>query len=382
MKQVQKTPAIIAQLRASYGPSASIDDLAVFKTVLLNSLPLRKSSGLYKGAISTVEMLAQMAAAVNAESIPINAIHGETNVNDVVGRLFAADVEGAQLVGLMAVDGKSHPDLVIKLDNGTIDQVSVGVLPSSVQCSSCGFDFLGPDATLDNVWSATCANDHVMGTDGIHANLNGLDLFYELSLVPMGAAQGARIVDPSSYSEPLRLAASAKGAKGGTALAVELSATPKEPTVDITAFTTAITASATENANLTASVTAKAAEIVALTASLATATATITTLEAAAVTAAAGDLATTKADLVAAQALVASATEHLTGEAKKILTACGVTDHSVIPTDIPGITALIDAKRAQFAAAIPINGAAASSTALEAKSAPRPTGAFSVPSRP
>lgn len=379
MKQVQKTQSIVDQLRASYGPAANIDDLAVFKITALNSLPLRKSSGLYKGAVATVEFMAQMAASANAESVPINAIHGDQNVNGVVGRLFAAQVSGAELDGLVAIDGKTHPDIVTKMDNGTIDQVSVGVLPSALQCSSCGWDFLGSEATFDNVWTATCGNDHVIGTDGVHANLTGLDLFYELSLVPMGAARGARIVDPATHSEPLRMAAAAMG---GTAFAVELSATPKDTNVDPKEFIAAISAGATENAALTASVAAKDVELTAVAAELVAAKATIVTLEAAAAEAAKGELATVQAELVAAQALVAGAVEHLTGEAKKILTACGVTDHSTIPTDVAALTALIDEKRGQFAAAIPAGGRAASSVGdITTASTPRPTGAFSAPAR-
>lgn len=380
MKQVKKTQYIVDQLRASYGASANLDDLAVFKTVVLNSLPLRKSSGLYKGAVNTVEMMAQMAASVNAESVPINAIHGDQNVNGIVGRLFAAQVEGAELTGLIAIDGATNPDIVTKLDNGTIDQVSVGILPSCLQCSSCGWDFMSADATLDNVWNATCANDHVMGADGVHLNVNGLDLFYELSLVPMGAARGARIVDPATLSEPLRLAASAKG---GAAFAVELSATPKDTNVDPKEFMAAVTAAANENAALTASVATKDVALTAATTELTEAKAKIVELEAAAVEAAKGDLPVVKTELEAAKAMVATAVEHLTGEAKKILTACGVTDHSTIPADVAGITALISEKRAQFAAAIPAGGrsAAAVGDIKDPTSTPRPTGAFSAPAR-
>ena len=129
MKQVQKTAGIVQQLQAAYGASANIADLAVFRVSMMNTLPLRKSSGLYKGATNTVELMGQMAAAANSESVPVNKQHGQQDVNDIVGRLFSADVGNAELFGLVAIDGKNHPDIVSKMDNGTIDQVSVGLLP-------------------------------------------------------------------------------------------------------------------------------------------------------------------------------------------------------------------------------------------------------------
>lgn len=379
MKQVTKTPAIVAQLKAAYGPSASVNDLAVFRTSMMNTLPLRKSSGLYKGATNSVELMGQMAAAVNGESIPVNTIHGAGDVTDIVGRLFAASVENAELMGLVAIDGVNHPDIVSKMDNGTIDQVSVGLIPSSMQCSSCSFDFCGPDATFDQICTATCGNDHVMGSDAAHLNVVGLGMFYELSLVPMGAVNGARVVDPASYSEPLRLAASAQGK---TAFAVEFSATPKEPApLDTKEFTAAITASAVEVGTLTAAMVVKDTALTAANLEITGFKAKIVELEAAAVEFGKSELATVKADAEEARALVASVVVHVTAEAKKILTACGIKDHSTIPTEIPAILSLIDEKRAAFAAAIPVGGAsnASASDVKDVLTLPRPTSAFSAP---
>ena len=241
---------------------------------------------------------------------------------------------------------------------------------------------MGPDATLDNIWTATCSNGHVMGDGASHINLSSLGMFYELSLVPMGAVNGARVVDPATYSEPVRMAASAKGP---TAFAVELSATPKEQPVDLTAFTAAISAAAVEKAALEAAVAAKAVLLAAAVADLAAVKVTLAAAEARIVELSAGELATVKAELAAAKAASEAAVEHLTGEAKKILTACGVTDHRVIPADVAGIAALIAEKRAQFAASIPVGGAAAAAAAAALSAsqapAPRPTGAFSAPAR-
>ncbi len=85
-------------------------------------------------------------------------------------------------------------DLINKLEGGAIEEVSVGTQYKHLNCSACGWDYLGADATDENIWTMTCANDHRLGEDGNHLKLNGLDRWREQSLVSLGAAQGAKIV--------------------------------------------------------------------------------------------------------------------------------------------------------------------------------------------
>ena len=353
MKQIAKSDAVLAKLRAAYGPDADLSGLAVYECVALTTLPLRKSGGIFQGARVSLSMLSEMAAAVNAESVPLQLVHD----NEVIpfGRFFYGEVVNDELRGLFAVDGVNHPEIVTKLDNGTLDQVSVGFTMKRLTCSACGFDFLDP-AHLVNLYTLTCDEDHTVGQDGVHVHVDGLQQFLELSLVGKGASQGARIVGPSDaqlqQNEQFRLAASANP----SLLAVRLSPTIEEKLEmnpeQMATFQAAVAGEATAKAQLTMAqdqVTALTAQVTELNTRVAELTAT------------AGDAEKHKKDAEAALAA-------LTAEAKKVLTACGKAD-TAIPTEVTAVLALIEEHRAQFAAIIPANGA---SQGPETKTAPLP----------
>ena len=170
----------------------------LFEAINLNTLPIRKRHPLYTDAIHSKHFLSEMAAQVKAESLPIYLMH-DSNAPTPFGRVFYAEVVDtmgvSELRTLFWVDQKSHADVVEKVDNGTVDQVSVSVLPKSLACSECGFDFLGDSSDLfDNVLSGTCDKGHIMGEDGAHAVSQNLDSWFEMSLVGRGGARGARIL--------------------------------------------------------------------------------------------------------------------------------------------------------------------------------------------
>lgn len=212
MKQIAITSEIAAHLRRALGSDVNVSDYVVYEAIALNTLPLRKAHPLYKGATSDRGMLEEMSAAVVTESRPVQIMHD----NEVlpVGRVFHGQVRdsfsGPELRVLFFV-ARSEAEIITKIDDGTVDQVSVGVLPKQALCSECGWDFLGEDSSFENIFEGTCINDHVLGEDGVHARLIGLDAWYEMSLVGQGGAQGARIVrrDQSVFgSAPIhRLAA-------------------------------------------------------------------------------------------------------------------------------------------------------------------------------
>ena len=198
MKQLHKTPDIIARLQEAVGDGVDISNHAVFEAISLNTLPIRKRHPLYTDAIHSKHFLSEMAAQVKAESLPIYLMH-DSNAPTPFGRVFYAEVVDtmgvSELRTLFWVDQKSHADVVEKVDNGTVDQVSVSVLPKSLACSECGFDFLGDSSDLfDNVLSGTCDKGHIMGEDGAHAVSQNLDSWFEMSLVGRGGARGARIL--------------------------------------------------------------------------------------------------------------------------------------------------------------------------------------------
>jgi hypothetical protein len=197
VKQVSLTQDIQQRLQAAAGADVVLSNLAIFEATALNTLPIRKQHPMYKDAVHQKSYLDQMAAFLAQESLPLQIMHDSSTLP--AGRVFSGNVingpSGPELRVLFWVD-KTNSDLTQKIDNGTVDQVSVSALPKAVKCNLCGFDFLGPEATLDQFWCATCANDHVMGKDGAHAVMSDLASWYEMSLVNRGGAVGARIHGP------------------------------------------------------------------------------------------------------------------------------------------------------------------------------------------
>lgn len=204
MKRIPITPEITAHLRRAYGADADLSAMVVYEVVMANSNPIRKK-GLYEGARLQENTLNELVAAVNAESIPL--LHSHNSENLAFGRVFFAARSYSEARGLIALSSKEHPEMIDKLDSGTLDQVSIGLLPQHLNCSQCGFDYLGADATWENVMGQTCPEGHTIGVDGTHLKIDGVDMFYELSIVSQGGLQGARVVG-SSDSMFSRLAAS------------------------------------------------------------------------------------------------------------------------------------------------------------------------------
>jgi nucleoid-associated protein YgaU len=77
------------------------------------------------------------------------------------------------------------------MDNGIVEEVSVGMSFKQLLCSACGDDLL---SDMGKVWDRTCANGHVIGMGDHHVKPNGLGVFSELSAVSKGASQGAKIL--------------------------------------------------------------------------------------------------------------------------------------------------------------------------------------------
>ena len=351
MKQVQKTEQILNQLRASFGPDADVTSLAVYEARALNSLPLRKSGGIFKGARNSLRLLQQMADWVNGESVPLHLSHDTSGLP--YGRAFHGALVDNELRLLFAVDSMGHPEVISKLESGVLDQVSVGFNMKSLGCSKCGFNFIG--ASAENFYNLTCDEGHTIGQEGVHVWVDDLEYFFELSLVGMGAAEGATIVGRSDArlannpSAQQRLAASADAGPFGVRLSPHIEEAPTMTPDQLARFEANITAAATATAQLTA-VTAErdiAAE------ALVAANARVAELEAASEQAP-----TDVAELVAAQADAALAVETMRGELTACLTALGETIPAELPNDVTVLVAQVAEKRAAFAAIIPVGGAA------------------------
>jgi hypothetical protein len=383
MKQISKTAEVLAKLRASYGADANLDDLAVYEVILANTQPLRKTGGLFKGARLASTLITEIVSAVNLESVPVQFQHDTSTAP--YGRLFAAAASGDEARGLLAVDGKAHPEVVQKLDSGTIDQVSVGMVNKQLLCSQCGFDYAN-EKSYPNRWDLTCDKEHKIGDAGTHVQVVGLESLFEVSFVGQGAVRGARVVGPSesAFQDNQRLAASS--AATGGALAVHLTATVEDDTpMDLSALTTQLTTAVSDGATARANL----AMITTERDGLATNLATVTGERDTAITernTAQTDLATATETVTTLTAAHEAAITALSAEAKAVLTACGKSEADIETElkdkDATALLGIIQANRSQFAAIIPAGGAANSADlASTSKIAPRRTNAFRSPAR-
>ena len=208
--------------------------VSVYETISINSLPVNKRN-IFENAEHSLNTLQDMANVANARPmamhIPMHMNHDQ-GYGMPVGKVFHGEVNSNsgyhELRSLFYIDN-SETSIISKLETDSISEVSVGVRYKALNCSQCGWDFLGADATDEHIWSRTCGNDHQIGVEGVHLKLNGLDRWLEQSLVSLGAATGAKIIPRTKallgdarYNE---LAATGVNPAGTTLYA---SATPKD----------------------------------------------------------------------------------------------------------------------------------------------------------
>lgn len=195
MKRIPQTAEIVERIRAAFGADANPSDYAVYEAIALNQNPIRQKHPLFEGAIAQDSLLRGLVANIEAESAPLQVMHDRSRLP--AGRIFTARMNGSEARVLFAIPVEKT-ELIADLDKGIIDQVSVNVLAKSLECSACGWDYLGEDASYMNVMNGECGNEHQLRKDGVHIKLQGLDVLSEISLVGSGGADGARIVDKNS----------------------------------------------------------------------------------------------------------------------------------------------------------------------------------------
>lgn len=203
MKQVQQTKKVKDLIAKSVGNDAiDFEKLAVFEAVAINNLPLSKN-GVYNGAIITPNTIKEMESALNKENfVPLHINHrqgselpsGRTFFGKTTKRAGKSGKEITDLHVLFYISNgtPSGSALIDGIDTGTINEVSVGMYPKTVKCSKCEFDYI-KDGSFMNWLDASCTNGHKIGEKGVHAVLDGLSRFMEISLVSLGAADHARI---------------------------------------------------------------------------------------------------------------------------------------------------------------------------------------------
>lgn len=217
MKRIELTERVKALIKASVGDDIDYEKIAAFEATAVTSLPLNKRGSVFDKGQITAETFIEAANLLNTGLfVPLHTLH-EQGYEIPVGRLFYGEhVKSNQgtdeLRVLFFVDGTS-PDLISRLDTGTIEEVSVGMQFKRLLCSTCNIDLMEDN---ESIWSQTCKNGHVMGMGTNHVKPDGVANFREMSLVSKGASNGAKVLGAQK-----RLLASAYY-KDGSALAASL----------------------------------------------------------------------------------------------------------------------------------------------------------------
>lgn len=196
-KEITPTQTMLSQIALITGGAVDPSQIAIFEAIALNTLPVAKKGSIYEGAVAAPGLLSDMASYIKAgNSVPLHTMHAQA-VELPVGKVFMADLNGSdELRALFYVPRNTTEgaDFITKLNTSVIDEVSVGVMAAHMRCSQCGWDYRGADATVEHLFGRECANGHPIGENGTHLVLDGLDRWYELSLVSLGAATNAKIV--------------------------------------------------------------------------------------------------------------------------------------------------------------------------------------------
>lgn len=384
-KELTLTPELLAKFQNKFGQDVDPNNFYCIQVRAVSTEPIHQGT-IYNGATMNRETLASMADIINFtdENIGVLTMHDSTNLN--VGRVFAAEVidEGnaSSLRACMAIlKGKDTEDLISKIENNVLDEVSVSFTPKHAKCSKCGFDYMGEDATMGNWFNETCPEGHTVGVDGCHLELSGVSSFSEISIVNRGAANRAKILNkPAEYSEEdmQKLAASEKNSEMFVATFIEKmekTMTEQITNVELSAEQKKIAELEAKNAELQASLD-MAAKIKGLEASLAESETKIAESESAneELRKAAEDAeAKHKEEIdaltqekVEAETKLSEMTSFLREEIKKVLVASGENDLD-IPENLDGMSKLLSDRQQILASLVPAGGVsmAANSNASE-----------------
>lgn len=195
-KRITVTDDIKAKVLANMGSEPNWDQIAVFEMTAVTSLPLNKKWTLFDKAQITAQTFEEAATYLNSGGfVPFHTLH-QQGYEIPVGRVFYGEAQKNakgydELRVLAFIDLTAHADLAAKIDNGIVEEVSVGMSFKQLLCSACGDDLM---ANEESLWNYTCANGHVIGMGDHHVKPNGLGQFRELSAVSKGASTGAKIL--------------------------------------------------------------------------------------------------------------------------------------------------------------------------------------------
>lgn len=362
MKQKPHTPFITNLLKKTVGEDADTGALPVFEVVATSARPLKKK-GLYDKAVISPITLAQMAQWVNREAIPLMQDHNMEGAPK--GKFFYAEMRQdsgvPELRGLFYVD-PSETEIVSKANTGTLDEVSVGFLPSSIKCSQCKWDYMAAlrGGDYEPLLTLTCKNGHKLNKDGVHAMVDGLEDFMELSVVSRGAAPNSKIIgnDNAKLGEHVeKLAASGFDVSD---LYLTASASEGVEEVDLSELVTKLSDAQANVLVVTARAETAETALQAANDRATTAEARVTELE---TELAAAQEATAPTEDAAA---LGAAQDFLSKQYTAVLTAAGVTEITV-PDTVAELIAGIEDHRAKLSAILPVGGVALSANHQEDK---------------
>lgn len=226
MKSLQITPEMQVRINAAAGTEVDPASITVFEAISLTDRPIKKKGSIFEGATLDPNMFNDLAAFLAANNGTQLMLMHETG-DLPTGRVFYAAPSPEGLRSQFYIPNKDNAKLINDVETGVVGDVSMGMLAQHLLCSVCQFDYRGDTATIDNLYNRTCANDHTIGTDGVHLVLKGIEAWSELSLCGQGASPGAKIV--SRMRAALKNSTSvleSLAASGMTPEAVTLSTTP------------------------------------------------------------------------------------------------------------------------------------------------------------
>jgi len=203
-KKVLVTEKIKSALRfALDDPDADPSKFSIFEANMVSTAPLSKG-GFWNKARLSASTLIEMQEKLNAAggAIPLQIMHDtrQLPVGKVFNGALMSDTHGETTLHSLFALSNTETKLVNDIENSIVDEVSVGVLTKHAFCSECNFDYFGKDATFENFFNLTCAEGHVIGEDGVHVRLTGLEYFSEMSLVGKGASKDAKILPRAKQS--------------------------------------------------------------------------------------------------------------------------------------------------------------------------------------
>lgn len=198
-KRLTLTENLINKIKEKCGEDVNLSSMVYYQARGISTEPISQNS-LYDKGILTREALMDFVRLINE---PLNTVTIQTMHDTSVlptGKVFYAELkdEPSGHSAVYTVFGVSvqHQDIIDKVDNGIIDEVSFGFQPKQILCSECNKDFLDEDVDFFDLITGTCPEcGAVMGKDGAHVIVPAIERVSELSLVTRGAAKHAKILD-------------------------------------------------------------------------------------------------------------------------------------------------------------------------------------------